>query len=158
VGFGQAKDETKIQSMLGRVKYKDDYDATTYRTLVGYMPISNLLLATGVDDYQGDEDNDDNRFALAAKYVAPVGQGQFINLEADAAWGDIDHINLAADYDVDPTFSCGLAYPIEDDGDSNTDFFSVRSKYFLYPNFAVGGAVGFGDDVQGFNSNATLRF
>ncbi|TCB35241.1 putative porin [Acinetobacter sp. ANC 4910] len=158
VGFGQAKDETNIQSVLGSAKYKDDYDATTYRALVGYMPISNLLLATGIDGYQGDEDNDDNRFALAAKYVAPVGQGQFINLEADAAWGDIDNINLAADYYFDPAFSFGLAYHIEDDGDDNTDFFSVRSKYFLNPNFAVGGAVGFGDDVQGFNVNATLRF
>lgn len=158
VGFGQAKDETKIQSVLGSAKYKEDYDATTYRALVGYMPISNLLLATGIDGYQGDEDNDDNRFALAAKYVAPVGQGQFINLEADAAWGDVDNINLAADYYFDPAFSFGLAYNIEDDGNEDIDFFSVRSKYFLNPNFAVGGAVGFGDDVQGFNLNATLRF
>ncbi|EOR02580.1 hypothetical protein I593_03854 [Acinetobacter tandoii DSM 14970 = CIP 107469] len=158
VDFGQAKDETKIQSVLGSAKYKDDYDATTYRALVGYMPISNLLLATGIDGYQGDEDNDDNRFALAAKYVAPVGQGQFINLEADAAWGDVDNISLAADYYFDPAFSFGLAYNIEDDGDEDIDFFSVRSKYFFNPNFAVGGAVGFGDDVQGFNLNATLRF
>ena len=158
VGFRQAKDETKIQSVLGSAKYKDDYDATTYRALVGYMPISNLLLATGIDSCQGDEDNDDNRFALVAKYVAPVGQGQFINLEADAAWGDVDNINLAADYYFDPAFSFRLTYHIEDDGDDNTDFFSVRSKYFLNPNFAVGGAVGFGDDVQGFNLNATLRF
>ncbi len=158
VGFGQAKDETKIQSVLGSAKYKDDYDATTYRALVGYMPISNLLLATGIDGYQGDEDNDDNRFALAAKYVAPVGQGQFINLEAEGAWGDVDTINLAADYYFDPAFSFGLAYNIEDDGDEDIDFFSVRSKYFFNPNFAVGGAVGFGDDVQGFNLNATLRF
>lgn len=158
VGFGQLQNEIKIQSALGNNKHKEDYDVTTYRALVGYMPISNLLLATGIDGYQGDEDNDDNRFALAAKYVASVGQGQFINLEADAAWGDVDNINLAADYYFDPAFSFGLAYNIEDDGDDNTDFFSVRSKYFFSPNFAVGGAVGFGDDVQGFNLNATRRF
>ncbi|QDK99414.1 putative porin [Acinetobacter tandoii] len=158
VGFGQAEDESTIQSVLGSRKYKEDYDATTYRALIGYFPLPNLLIATGIDGYQGDEDNDDNRFALAAKYVAPVGQGQFVNFEAEGAWGDTDNISLAADYYFDPAFSFGLAYNIEDDCDEDLDFFSVRSKYFLNPNFALGGAVGFGDDVQAFNVNATLRF
>ena len=50
------------------VRYDDDYDVTTYRALVGYLPVSNLLLAAGIDGYQGDNDEDeDNRFAVKAK-------------------------------------------------------------------------------------------
>ena len=46
----------------------------------------------------------------------------------------------------------------EDDGEDDADFFSIRSQYFINSNFAVGGAIGFGDDVQALNINATYRF
>ena len=65
---------------------------------------------------------------------------------------------VAADYYLDHAFSFDAAYSIEDDGKNDTDFFSIRSKYFINSNFAVGGAVGFGDNVQAVNINATYRF
>ena len=158
IGFGQVEDKLKLETPLGSESYSEDSDVTTYRALVGYMPLSNLLLAAGIDGYQGDHDLEDNRFAVRAKYVAPLAQGQFINLEADGAFGDTDSVTVAADYYFDHAFSLGAAYNIEDNGEDDTDFFSIRSKYFINSNFAVGGAVGFGDDVQAFNINATYRF
>jgi len=154
LGFGQS--EIKVTSPVG--SETNDSDVTTYRALAGYMPLSNLLLAAGIDGYQGDGDLEDNRFAVRAKYVAPMGQGQFLNVEADGAFGDEDEVTIAADYYFDQAFSLGAAYNIEDDGEDDVDFFSIRSKYFINSNFAVGGEVGFGDDVQAFNINATYRF
>lgn len=117
-----------------------------------------MLFAAGIDGYQGDTDLEDNRFAVRAKYVVPMSQGQFLNLEADGAFGDEDEITIDTDYYFDPTFSLGTANNIQDDGEDDVDFFSIRSKYFINSNFAVGGEVGFGDDVQAFNINATYRF
>ena len=154
LGFGQS--EIKVTSPLGNVTH--DSDVTTYRALVGYMPVSNLLLAAGIDGYQGDSDLEDNRFAVRAKYVAPMDQGQFLNLEADGAFGDEDEVTLAADYYFDRAFSLGAAYNIQDDGEDDVDFFAILSKYFINSNFAVGGEVGFGNDIQAFNINATYRF
>ena len=154
LGFGQS--EIKVTSPVW--SETNDSDVTTYRALAGYMPLSNLLLAAGIDGYQGDSDLEDNRFAVRAKYVAPMGQGQFLNVEADGAFGDEDEVTIAADYYFDQAFSLGAAYNIEDDGEDDVDFFSIRSKYFINSNFAVGGEVGFCDDIQAFNINATYRF
>ena len=65
---------------------------------------------------------------------------------------------VAADYYLEHAFSVDAAYSIVDDGKDDADFFSIRSKYFINSNFTVGGAVGFGDDVQAVNINATYRF
>ena len=65
IGFGQ---QNAKATEYGQTLYDDDYDVTTYRALVGYLPVSNLLLAAGIDGYQGDNDEDeDNRFAVKAK-------------------------------------------------------------------------------------------
>lgn len=155
IGFGQSKTEVTV----GGNKFKSDDDVTTYRALVGFMPITNLLLAVGVDGYQGDGDDDANNFALKAKYVTPIGQaGQYLNLEADGSLGDVDNMTIGADYYLNKTFSLGAAYNIQDDGDDNIDSFLIRTKYFLNDAFAVGGAIGFGDDIQTYNVNATFRF
>lgn len=138
-----------------------DYDLFTYRALAGYMPISNLLLAAGVDGYKSDLPNsDDTRFAIQAKYVTPISNGNTINLEAGAEFGDIDEIRLGADYYFNPALSVGVGYESIDYGNnsSDEDTFLIRSKYFINPNFAVGGAIGFGDDLNTYNINATLRF
>ncbi|OTG69484.1 putative porin [Acinetobacter sp. ANC 4470] len=158
IGFGQVEDKLKLTTPLGSESYSENSDVMTYRALVGYMPLSNLLLAAGIDGFQGDHDLEDNRFAVRAKYVAPLAQGQFINLEADGTFGDTDSVTVAVDYYFDHAFSLGAAYNIEDNGEDDADFFSIRSKYFINSNFSVGGAVGFGDDVQAFNINATYRF
>lgn len=155
IGFGQYNVKA---TEFGQTLYDDDYDVTTYRALVGYLPVTNLLLAAGIDGYKGDGDDEDNRFAVKAKYVAPLNNGQYINLEADGAFGDVDSATIGADYYFDQAFSIGAAYNIEDDGEDDTDYFAIRSKYFVNPNLAVGGQVGFGDDVQAFNINATFRF
>ena len=151
------KENYKFPSWSGSAK--DDYNVTAYRALVGYLPVSNLLLAVGIDGYQGDNDKDeDNRFAVKAKYVTPLNNGQYINLEAEGAFGDVDSAAIAADFYFDQAFSVGAAYNIVDDGEDDDDFFTIRSKYFLNPNLAIGGQVGFGSDVQAFNINATFRF
>ena len=85
-------------------------------------------------------------------------KAQFLNVEADAAFGDEDEVTIAADYYFDPAFRLEATYHIQDDAEDDVDFFSIRSKYFINSNFAVGGEVGFGDDVQAFNINATYRF
>ncbi|WP_445660529.1 hypothetical protein [Acinetobacter sp. F16] len=85
-------------------------------------------------------------------------KAQFLNVEADGAFGDEDEVTIAVDYYFDPAFSLGAAYHIQDDGEDEVDFFSIPSKYFINANFAVGGEVAFGDDVLTFNINATYRF
>lgn len=155
IGFGRFKSETKISGDT----YKFDYDATTYKALVGYMPLNNLLLAVGVDGFKADDSDDETNFAVKAKYVTQIGQaGQSLNLEADGTFGDTDDITIGADYYLNNAFSVGAAYNLKDDGEDDVDFFSIRSKYFINPSFAIGGAIGFGDDIQTYNANATFRF
>lgn len=156
LGFTRKNAEGKLN---GFQVFDEDYDSTNYRALAGFMPLSNLLLAAGIDGYQGDNaDDDDNRFALKAKYVTPLSNGQSLNLDAEGAFGDADDVSLGADYYFNPAFSLGAEYSIHDDGDDDIDVFAVRTKYFVNSNFAVGGAIGFGDDINVFNINASVRF
>ena len=85
-------------------------------------------------------------------------KAQFLNVEVDGVFGDEDEITVGADYYFDPTFRLEATYHIQDDAEDDVDFFSIHSQYFINSNFAVGGEVGFGDDVQVFNINATYRF
>ncbi|AXQ23873.1 putative porin [Acinetobacter wuhouensis] len=161
VGFGRLKDESEYRFANAKTTVKDDYDVTTYRALVGFTPISNLLLAAGVDGYYGENDGDDDAaFAVTAKYVAPVGpSGQYVNLEANGTFGDTDHYEIGADYYLNKTFSIGTAYERQDEKDTDAvDYFTLRTKYFINDVAAVGAAIGFGDDVQAYNINATFRF
>lgn len=160
IGMSHEKYQEKYKFPYGSESYKDEYDRTNYRALVGYMPISNLLIAAGIDGYNGDDKgDDDNAFAIKAKYVFPVGNaGQYVNLEADGTFGDVDNYNIGGDYYFDKAFSVGAAYNYRDYGHDDADFFTVRTKYFLNDMFAVGGEVGFGDHVQAYNLNASFRF
>lgn len=161
IGFGRLKDKTEYRVGGAKSTYKDDYDVTTYRALIGFTPISNLLLAAGVDGYYGENDHDDDAaFAVKAKYVTPVGQaGQYVNLEADGKFGDTDYYSLGADYYLNKAFSLGVAYERQDNKDTDAvDYFTLRTKYFINEAAAVGAAIGFGDDVQAFNINGTYRF
>lgn len=159
IGLGQLKNKISVRSNTINTAEKSDYDVTAYRVMAGFMPLDNLLLAAGVNGYKGDGEDKDNALALRAKYVTAIGQdGHFINLEALGSYGDIDSTTVAADFYFDPTFSLGAAYNRNDYEHSSTDFISVRSKYFFNPNLAIGGAVGFGNDVQNIHVNATFRF
>ncbi|MEZ2902587.1 hypothetical protein ACBQ24_07545 [Acinetobacter terrestris] len=85
-------------------------------------------------------------------------KAQFLNVEVDGVFGDEDEITVGADYYFDPTFRLEATYHIQDDAKDDVDFFSIHSQYFINSNFAVGGEVSFGDDVQVFNINATYGF
>lgn len=159
LGFGQLEVEDKLATPIGTLSNTEKEDLYAYRAVAGYMPISNLLLAAGTVGYQSNnEDHDDNRLLLKAKYVAPIGTGQHFNLEANALLGHTDDLAIAADYYFNPAFNIGAEYSINDDGEDYTDAFAVRAKYFVNSNFAVGGAIGFGDDINVFNINASIRF
>lgn len=159
LGFAQDKVDVSVTALGISASESSDDDTTHYRALAGFLPVPNLLLAAGIDGYQGDNaDDDDNRFALKAKYVTPLSNGQSLSLEADGAFGDADDVSLGADYYFNPAFSLGAEYRIHDDGEEDIDVFAVRTKYFVNSNFAVGGAIGFGDDINAFNINASIRF
>jgi len=133
-GFGQLEIEDKLATPIG-------------------------TLAAGTVGYQSsNEDHDDNRLLLKAKYVAPIGAGQHLNLEADALLGNNDNLAIAADYYFNPAFSAGLAYEIADNGQEDTDYFTLRTKYFIQSNLAIGASAGFGDDMTVLNINGTFRF
>ena len=158
-GFGQLEIEDKLATPIGTLSNTETEDTYTYRAVAGYMPISNLLLAAGTVGYQSsNEDHDDNRLLLKAKYVAPIGTGQHFNLEANVLLGHTDDLAIAADYYFNPAFNIGAEYSIHDDSEDDTNAFAVRAKYFVNSNFAVGGAIGFGDDINVFNINASIRF
>ncbi|OTG64224.1 putative porin [Acinetobacter silvestris] len=160
IGFGQVKDKTEVKGSDKSDSYQHDYDVTTYRALVGFMPINNLLLAVGVDGYQGNDDQDnETNFAVKAKYVMPIGQaGQYLNLDANGTFGDMNNAVIGADYYFNKIFSLGGAFYLNDDDVSDYNFIAVRTKYFFNPNLAVGGEFGFSGDLQTFNVNATYRF
>ena len=160
IGMSHQKYQEKYNFPYGSDSYKDEYDRTNYRALVGYMPLSNLLIAAGVDGYNGDNHGDDDTgFAVKAKYVLPVGtDGRYVNLEADGTFGDIKNYNIGGDYYLNNAWSVGAAYNYRDYDYTDVDYFAVRTKYFLNDMFAVGGQIGFGDDAQAYNVNASLRF
>lgn len=140
--------------------YNDKYssDATTYKAYVGYLPVENLLIAAGVEGYSSDDDND-AAFGIKAKYVTPIGQSnQYINLEAAGTFNDTTNLSIAGDFYFNKQFSVGTSYNFQDNGDTNTDYFTIRSKYFFNENFAVGAEAGFADDYNAYKISASVRF
>lgn len=133
-------------------------ETTLYGAEVGYLPVANLLLAVGVKGY--DNDNDDGVDpTIRAKYVTQLG-GKDINLEAGAAFGDLDEFNLAADYFIDKTFSVGADYYSNDISDTNE--FGINARKFINPQTSVEGRIGFGEvgnnDYNSFGVAAKYRF
>ncbi|WP_151984605.1 putative porin [Acinetobacter radioresistens] len=136
-----------------------DYDTTYYGAEVGYLPAPGLLIAAGLKGY--DNDNDDGVDpTLRAKYVTTLNNGKDINLEAGAAFGDLDEYNLAADYFIDKTFSIGADYYNNDLTDSNE--FGVNARKFINQQVSLEGRVGFGEagnnDYNSFGVAAKYRF
>ena len=131
-------------------------DNLNYRALVGYFPAPDLLLAAGIDGYNGDS-GDDTRLALKAKYVTALSASTFMNLEAQAEFGDDDDLYIAADYYPNRQVSIGLGYRASDLSYED-EVLQIRSQYFFNPQFALTGVVGLGSDVQLFSLTANLRF
>ena len=136
-----------------------DYDTTLYGAEIGYLPAPGLLIAAGLKGY--DNDNDDGVDpTLRAKYVTTLSNGKDINLEAGAAFGDLDEYNLAADYFIDKTLSVGADYYSNDLNDNSE--FGVTARKFFNQQVSLEGRVGFGEvgnnDYNKFGLAAKYRF
>ena len=134
-------------------------DLTTYAAEVGYLPAPGLLIAAGVKGW--DNDNDDGVDpTLRAKYVTTLSNGKDINLEAGAAFGDLDEYNLAADYFIDKTLSVGADYHNNDITDKSE--FGINARKFINQQVSLEGRVGFGEqfnnDYNTFGVAAKYRF
>lgn len=161
VGRQHYKVESRSSSLNGSSHAKQRFDLTTYRALVGYTPIQNLLIAAGINAYKG-EGFDENAFALKTKYVTPLGQnGQYLNLELDGSFGhDIDSITFGGDYYLTQRLSLGSAYTRDTNSTSkiHKDEYQLRGKYFINNNLSLGSILRFSDDEDKFNINGTYRF
>ncbi|WP_445660530.1 putative porin [Acinetobacter sp. F16] len=151
-----SQNETERFNVLGQ---KYDFDTTYYAAEVGYLPAPGLLIAAGLKGY--DNDNDDGVDpTLRAKYVTTLSNGKDINLEAGAAFGDLDEYNLAADYFIDKTLSVGADYHNNDLTDQSE--FGVNARKFINQQVSLEGRVGFGEvgnnDYNSFGVAAKYRF
>jgi hypothetical protein len=151
-----SKNEAERFNILGQ---KYDFDTTYYSAEVGYLPAPGLLIAAGVKGY--DNDNDDGVDpTVRAKYVTTLSNGKDINLEAGAAFGDLDEYNLAADYFIDKTLSVGADYHNNDLTDQNE--FGINARKFFTEQVSLEGRVGFGEvsnnDYNSFGVAAKYRF
>lgn len=135
-----------------------DNDLTTYSAEVGYLPVPNLLIAVGARGWDADDDDGVDP-TLRAKYVTQIGDNA-VNLEAGAAFGDLDEYNLAADYFIDNSFSVGADYYSNDLTDNSE--FGINARKFITQNTSLEGRVGFGDtndnDYNSFGVAAKHRF
>ena len=136
---------------------KRSSDKTIFGAEVGYFFAPGLLVAAGLTGY--DDDNDDGVDpTLRAKYVTTLSNGKDINLEAGAAFGDLDEYHVAGDYYLDKTFSVGADYY---DNDIEKEF-GVKARKFFNPQLSVEGRVGFGEvgtnDYNRFGLAAKYRF
>ena len=140
-------------------KYIADNDTTLYTAEVGYLPTPGLLLAVGVKGYDNDH-TDGADPTIRAKYVTSLSNGKDINLEASAAFGDLDEFKIAGDYFLDKTFSVGADYYNNDLNDQTE--FGINARKFFTPQVSVEDRVGFGDiannDYNKFGVAAKYRF
>ena len=136
-----------------------DSDTTLYGAEVGYLPAPGLLIAAGLKGYDNDN-NDGVDPTIRAKYVTQLSNGNDINLEAGAAFGDLDEYNLAADYFIDKSFSVGADYYNNDLSDNSE--FGVNARKFFTQQVSLEGRIGFGEvgnnDYNKFGVAAKYRF
>lgn len=143
------------------VEFSDggDFDTTLYGAEIGYLPAPGLLIAAGLKGYDNDYDDGVDP-TLRAKYVTTLSNGKAINLEAGAAFGDLDEFNLAADYFIDKSLSVGADYYSNDLNDNSE--FGVSARKFFNQQVSLEGRVGFGEvgsnDYNKFGLAAKYRF
>ncbi|NHB56856.1 putative porin [Acinetobacter sp. 194] len=129
----------------------------TYSAEIGYLPISNLLIAAGFTGFDGDN-GDDIDPTLRAKYVTPIGSYD-LNLEANAQFGDDTIYNLGADLYLNKTLSIGFAYTDNSDELIGlNDLFTIRAKKFFTQNVSLEAKADFGDDVTQYGIRFGYRF
>ena len=150
-----SRNNVEVDTPFGTV----DNDTTYYGAEVGYLPAPGFLVAAGVKGWDNDEDDGVDP-TLRAKYVTTLSNGKDINLEAGAAFGDLDEFNLAADYFIDKTFSVGADYYNNDVTDRNE--VGINARKFFNQQVSLEGRVGFGEvddnDYNSFGVAAKYRF
>lgn len=156
VSGGISQNEQERFNILGQ---KYDWDTTYYNAEVGYLPAPGLLIAAGLKGYDNDADDGVDP-TIRAKYVTTLSNGKDINLEAGAAFGDLDEYNLKADYYIDKTLSVGADY-LNNDVEDRSEF-GVSARKFFTPQVSLEGRVGFGEqfnnDYNSFGVAAKYRF
>ncbi|WP_374665130.1 putative porin [Acinetobacter sp.] len=155
LGADISKNELELSTPAG----KHDFDTTYYSAEVGYLPAPGFLVAAGVKGYDNDKDDGVDP-TIRAKYVTTLSNGQDINLEAGASFGDLDEFNLAADYFIDKTFSIGADYYNNDLTDQSE--VGINARKFFNQQVSLEGRVGFGEvgrnDYNSFGLAAKYRF
>jgi len=137
-------------------------NAGAYTLEVGYLPITNLLVAVGVADTFNTSHNETDP-TIRAKYLTQLNSN-FVNLEGGAQFGDHhDSYHLKGDYYLDRTLSVGATYDLttEDHAD-NSYAFGVNARKFVASNISVQGGVNAGqyqgNNDFGVNVGGTYRF
>ncbi len=141
---------------LGAKLGTDGDNTTTYDAEVGYLPVSNFLIAVGIAGTDVDGGSNDTDPSLRAKYVTNFG-GYDVNLEGGLTFADDTAYALGGDVYLDKTFSVGLGY--SDSGiDGEDGVFSIRAKKFFTEQISVEGTIDLVDDANTFGVRAAYRF
>lgn len=113
-------------------------NTTTYGAELGVLPITNLLLAVGVESARVHSDTT-NDPTIRAKYLTQIGM-HTVNLEASAQFGKntSDDYRIAGDYYIDRTFSVGADYTLQTEKSlDNAYSFGLNARKFFAENFSV---------------------
>ncbi len=135
----------------------------TYGVEVGYLPITNLLVAVGVVGTYNREDDNDTDTTIRAKYLTKLGAND-VNLEGDVQLGDnYNRYGISGDYYLDRTLSLGATYALNKADDFEDSWkIGVNARKFVAENISVQAGVSagksVGDDDYGFSVGGTYRF
>ncbi|ARU29497.1 putative porin [Cellvibrio sp. PSBB006] len=132
---------------------REDYDGSStendWGVRLGLTPITGLLVWTEYYDEPGYDAN------IHAKYVVPLGGGNFVNVEGGYAdYDENDVFDVAADFYFDRTFSVGAGY-VDYDYD---DGFLLRTRKFFTPEISAELAYTKFDIADTITIGASFRF
>lgn len=138
---------------VGADVVRTDYDGADtendWGVRFGLTPITGLLVWTEYMDEAGYD------FNLNAKYVLPLGGGNFLNLEGGYAdYDNNDVLNVGADFYFDQTFSVGAGYTDNDYDDG----FELRARKFFTPEISGQVAYTKWDNYDAVTVGASFRF
>lgn len=110
---------------------REDYDGQStendWGVRLGLTPLAGLLVWTQYYDEPGYDAN------IHAKYVMPLGGGNFLNVEGGYTDGDNNDVfEIAGDFYFDRTFSVGAGYTDNDYDDG----FMLRTRKFFTPEIS----------------------
>lgn len=138
---------------------REDYDGQStendWGVRLGLTPITGLRVWTVYYDEPGYDAN------IHAKYVVPLGGGNFVN--AEGSYSDFDNgdqLRVAGDFYFDRTFSIGAGYFDNDYDDStyDNDGFLLRTRKFFTPEISGELEYAKGDYADQIMVGASFRF